>query len=102
MKYSIKPFIYNTDKNLVLFFTEIHQMDLSQIKDGVDSCILVMNGEHEELWWGLVVSELAIHKETSTLTYNGDFVTEILTLEIYNMLKAYHDKLQDYENEMVG
>jgi hypothetical protein len=99
MKYSIKPYIHNTDENLRLFFTEIHQMDISEIQDGIDSCFGVMNNEDPELSWGSEVSELLIRKESSTLEYHGKFVAEIPTVEILNMLKAYRDKLIEYEND---
>jgi hypothetical protein len=58
-----------------------------------------MSGEYSEMSWGLEVSELLIHKEIATLEYHGKFVAEIPTIEILNMLKAYRDKLKDYENE---
>jgi hypothetical protein len=44
MKYQIRPFIYNTDTDLVIFFTELHQMSTNEIQDGIDSCTKAMKG----------------------------------------------------------
>ncbi len=99
LKYIIKPTILFENKELWIFNNEILDMPFSMIEDGIESCRRVMSEEYPEMAWGLEVSELSIHKETSTLEYHGKFVAEIPTVEIYNMLKAYRDKLRDYENE---
>jgi len=99
LKYKIKPTIYFENKELWIFNNEILDMPFSMIEDGIISCKRVMNDEYPEMSWGLEVSELLIHKEMSTLEYHGKFVAEIPTIEIYNMLEKYRDKLKDYENE---
>jgi hypothetical protein len=99
MKFYIKPRLYLIEQDLWLFSDEIHQMPFSMIEDGIESCRRVISEEYLEMSWGMEVSELLIHKETSTLEYHGKFVADIPTIEIYNMLKAYRDKLKDYENE---
>ena len=98
----IKPILYTENRDLWIFIGEINQMSFSMIEDGIESCRKVMAGEYPEMYWGLEVSELLIHQETSTLEYNGDFIAEILTLEIYNMLIKYRNKLKDYEQEISG
>lgn len=98
--FKIKPYIDSLDnQKFGTFISEIYQMPLSMIEDGIESCRRVMSGEYPDMSWGLEVSELLIHKETSTLEYHGKLVAEIPTIEIYNMLKLYRDKLQEYENE---
>lgn len=99
LKYKIKPTIIFENKELWIFNSEILNMDLSQIQDGINSCQLIMDEKYPEMSWGLEVSELLIHKETSRLEYHGEFVMEIPTAEIYNMLKSYRDKLVEYEND---
>jgi hypothetical protein len=99
LQYKIKPIISLEDRDLWIFTGEIHQMPFSMIEDGIESCRRVMSGEYPEMSWGLEVSELLIHKEISVLEYHGKFIAEIPTIEIYNMLKAYRDKLKDYYNE---
>ena len=99
LKYKIKPTITFENKELWIFNSELLQMDIQLIQDGIDSCQLTIEEKNIGLSWGLEVSELKIGKEISILTYHGKFVAEIPTIEIYNMLKAYRDKLKDYENE---
>ena len=99
LKYIIKPTILFENKELWIFNNEILDMPFSMIEDGIESCRRVMSEEYPEMSWGLEVSEILIHKETSILEYHGKFVAEILTIEIYNMLKQYRNKLQEYENE---
>ncbi len=96
----VKPILYTENRDLWIFIGETNQMPFSMIEDGIESCRRVMNGEHPELSWGLEVSELLIHQETCTLEYNGDFIAEIPTIEIYNMLIKYRDKLKDFETEI--
>jgi hypothetical protein len=99
IKYRIRPQIIFENKEFWIFNSEIYDMSFSMIQDGIESCRIVMSGEYSEMSWGLEVSEFLIHKETTILEYHGKFVAEIPTIEIYNMLKSYRDKLQDYENE---
>jgi hypothetical protein len=98
MKYTIKPYIQVNDGNLGMFVTEIHQLTLLELQDIIDSCEDVMSNEGKELYWGWHVSSLDMTKETTTLSYNNEPQLEIPTIEIYNMLKVYRDKLHEYEN----
>jgi hypothetical protein len=97
MNFKIKPYIEIDDLDFQTFVSEIYQMSFSMIEDGIISCEKVMNSDYHEMSWGLEVSELLLHKETSILEYHGKFVAEIPTIEIYNMLKEYRDKLKEYE-----
>jgi len=100
IKYYIKPRLYLVDQNLWIFSDEIHQLSLSELQDIIDSCEDVMiNKDDKELYWGWHVSSLDMKKETTTLSYNNQFEMEIPTIEIYNILKAYRNKLNEYENE---
>ena len=99
MEYYIKPRLYLVDQKYWMFSDEIHQMDISMIQDGIDSCEGVMSGKFQEMSWGLEVSELIINKETSRLEYHGCFVTEIPTIEICSMLKEYLNSLKSFEKK---
>lgn len=98
MKFKIRPYIEIDNLDFQTFVSEIHQMPFPMIEDGIESCRRVISGEYPEMSWGLEVSELLIHKEISTLEYHGKFVAEIPTVDIYNMLKEYRDKLKEYED----
>jgi hypothetical protein len=99
IKYCIKPRLYLENQELWCFSDEIHQLNLSELQDIIDSCEDVMKNEGKELYWGWHVSSLDMRKETTKLSYNNELQSEIPTIEIYNMLKAYKDKLKDYEKE---
>lgn len=98
----VKPILYTENRDLWIFIGETNQMPFSMIEDGIETCRRVIDGEYTEMSWGLEVAELLIHQKTSTLEYNGDFIAEIPTLEIYNMLITYRDKLKDYNTEISG
>jgi hypothetical protein len=100
LNYTIKLTIHFSNKELWIFNNELLDMPFSMIEDGILSCERVMNGEYPEMSWGLEVSELLIHKETSTLEYHGKFVAEISTVEIYEMLKKYKKALEDFDSEL--
>lgn len=98
--FKIKPSIISIDNlKFGTFISEIYQMPFSLIEDGIISCEKVMQGEYSEMSWGLEVSELLIHNEMSTLEYHGNFVAEIPTKEIYELLKSYREKLIEFEKE---
>lgn len=97
LNFKIKPIITIENSDLWIFTGEIHQMPFSIIEDGILSCERVMSGKYLEMSWGLEVSELLIHKETSTLEYHGKFVAEIPTIEIYEMLKKYKKALESFD-----
>ena len=97
MKYSIKPFIYNTDKEYTTFLHDIHQLSIIELNDLIEYCHAVMNGKHDELYWKSHASGLHLQKEISSLTTNNVFITTIPTSDLYGMLKAYRDKILEYE-----
>jgi hypothetical protein len=99
IEYYIKPRLYLSDQKLWCFSDEINQLDIAEIQNIIDSCSVVMDNKSNELYWGWHISSLGMKKETTTLSYNNDFVAEMSTIEIYNMLRLYRDKLQDYENK---
>lgn len=99
MKYSIKPYIHSPEEKYRLLLIELNQLNISEINDIIDSCNLAMNGTHDELYWGWHISSLDMRKEVTRLSYNNSFVAEMPTVDIYNMLKEYRDRLLEYENE---
>ena len=99
MKYSIKPYMYSPEEIYSLLLMELNQLDMDDINDIIDSCNEVMNGKQDELYWGWDISELDMGKENTRLSYNSKFITEIPTIEVYNMLKEYRARMLEYENE---
>lgn len=91
MTYKICIFLQNTIKgeNFGIFFDEIMSMSIDIIQDGIDSCKMVMENIEDTLWWGAEVSEIEIKKDIATLTYHGEFVANIPTIELYKMLQKY-------------
>lgn len=100
MRYQIRPYIHNEDSDLVMFFTELHQMTPSEIQDGINTCNIAINEGKSGFSWGLEVFELLIEKENSTLEYHGEFVAEIPTKEILKMLQDYKDALDYFERKV--
>jgi len=100
MEFYIKPRLYLVNQKFWPLCDELNEQSLSELQDIIDSCEDVMsNGDVQELYWGWHVSSLKMKKETTTLSYNSQTEIEIPTIEIYNMLKAYRNKLNEYENE---
>jgi hypothetical protein len=75
---------------------------MEDLNDIINSCNLVLNGSFDELNWAWYISDLDMKKETTRLSYNSSFVTEIPTVELLNMLTAYRDRLLENENEQKG
>jgi hypothetical protein len=98
MKYEIRPFIYNTDPELTLFFTELHQMIASQIDDGIYTCKQAIEEGKTGFSWGAEVFEIKVEKEISVLEYHGEFVREIPTREILEMLTEYKNAIDYLKN----
>ena len=92
--FSIKPYIEGNNPDFNLMFSEIYRMNYEEILDGIETCKRAIS-ENELYSWGFEVFELLIKKNTSILEYNGDFIMEIPTLHILNMLSEYKDAL-DY------
>ncbi len=97
--FKIRPYIEAKDSKFNTFFTEIYDMPLDLIQDGIDSCNMVMSEQQDELWWGLEVSSVCIHKENARLTYYDEFVADLPTIDLRNMLVSYRKKLIEYEEE---
>jgi hypothetical protein len=91
--------MYSPEERYRLLLIELNQLDISEINDIIDSCNLVMNSTHDELYWGWHISSLDMRKEITHLSYNNSFVAEIPTVEILNMLKEYRDRLLEFEYE---
>lgn len=96
MLFQIKPYIHVENTRLTFFVTEIYNMPIDMIQDGIDSCELTISGEQSNLSWGLEVSEIYIGKEVSSLEYNSSFKMEIPTKELLEMLKKYKKALAEW------
>lgn len=97
MIFQIKPYIDSPDEQLHLMISEIKQMTMSEIQDGIESCRLAIEGE-EGLSWGLEVFEILLSKELSTLEYHSSFITEIPTKDILQMLIDYRNALVHFDD----
>jgi hypothetical protein len=100
MKYSIRPYICCADKALPNFLQEIHGLSISELNDVIDSLFAVMNGMHDELYWKKNIPGLHMRKEITQLSYRDILVKEMSTVELYNMLKAYSNKVLEYETRL--
>jgi|GEM_PF-2324335 len=98
MIFKIKPYISADNAQLNTMFSEIYQMSISIIDDGISSCKLAINGK-EDLSWGLEVFELLLSKEKSILEYHGQEICEIPTREILQMLIDYKNAVNFLEKE---
>ncbi len=97
MKYSIKPFIYNTDKEYATFLHNIHLLHITELNGLIENCYKVINSIYHELHWQSRTSGLLLQKKITRLSTNDIFITEIPTRDLYEMLKAYRDKILEYE-----
>ncbi len=98
MIFQIKPYISANNAQLNTMFSEIYQMPISILDDGINSCKLAIEGE-EGLSWGLEVFELLLGKEKSTLEYNGQETCDLATKEILQMLIDYKNAVNFLEKE---
>lgn len=99
MKYIIKPRLYLEEERYWIMSDEIFKMTLSEIQNGIDTCLSAIDGNQTGFSWGLEVFELMIEKETSILEYHGEFVAEIPTQDILKMLQDYKRALEYFENK---
>jgi hypothetical protein len=97
MKYSIRPFIYNTEEKYTTFLSEIHNLSIAELNHVIEDFYAVMNGMHDELSWKSGIADLDIRKEVTHLSCRNVFMAEIPTVELYNMLIVYRDKWLEYE-----
>lgn len=93
MIFKVRPYIHTDDRRFDTMLSEIYTMPLSMIDEGINSCQLVLNGEYEELNWGLEVFELSIKKDLAILEYHGEYVSELTTTHLLKLLKDYKDAL---------
>lgn len=96
MLFKIKPCIQTDDLRLQTFLSEVYQMTIEEIENGILSCSKVSTEEVTNLSWGGEVSELEIQKEYSTLTYNSILIRKIPTIDILNMLIDYKRALMNW------
>lgn len=101
MIFQIKPYIDSPDERLHLMISEIKQMTMSEIQDGINSCRLAIEEEKEGLSWGLEVFELLLSKERSILEYHGQKICDIPTKEIFQMLVDYKNAVNFLEKESI-
>jgi len=98
MIFKIKPYISADNAQLNTMFSEIYQMPISMIDDGISSCKLAIDGE-KDLSWGLEVFELLLSKEKSILEYHGQKICDISTKEVFQMLVDYKNAVNFLEKE---
>lgn len=100
MRFEVKVYISTDDNRLRTMISEIKQMPMSMLDDGINSCRLAMDGE-EELSWGLEVFELLLNKEKSSLEYHGQAICDIPTKEILQMLIDYKNAINFLEKSSI-
>jgi hypothetical protein len=99
MEYRIKPMLISNSKNYNVLFDEIMAMPLSQIIDVIEGMENVFNGKWQSnSFCGQHMAVVDYDKERARISNFEELIGEEPTIEIYNMLTAYRDKLQDYQN----
>jgi hypothetical protein len=79
---------------------ELNNYSIEQLSQAITDMEKVFNGVYpSSSFYGEVVFCVEYDKDLAKIEYYNDYVGEEPTIEIYNMLKSYRDKLMDYENE---
>ena len=98
MEHSIRPYIHNENPKYTTLFTEIHKLPLVELNKIIADIENVFNGKYKvSSFCGDVVSTVEFDKDISRIEYYSETIGEEPTIDIYNMLKAYRDKLVEYQ-----
>ncbi len=102
MQYKIdhKQLSISDDKYWILS-GELNKYSVQELEQAILDMENVFNDKYSaSSFYGEVVFCVEYNKDIAKIEYYSEYVGEEPTLEIYNMLKAYRDKLKDYENEI--
>ena len=104
MQYCIKPYIkldnsiYHNKYDTLI--TEIMAMSIEELNEVISGIENVFAGIWElNSFTGQHMTSVSYDKEKAVISYFDDVIGEESTMEIYNMLKEYRDKLSNYENK---
>lgn len=101
MKHTIRPFLNGEEKYRVLL-DEIMAMHLSQLNEAISGMEAVFSGKWlVNSFCGQHMACVEYGKQNAKITYFDELIGEEPTVEIYNMLKAYRDKLKEYEIDTI-
>jgi hypothetical protein len=88
------------EKKYWIFSGELNNYSIEQLNQSIIDMENVFNDKYpSSSFYGEVVFCVEYDKSLAKIEYYSDFIGEEPTIEIYNMLKAYRDKLKDYEKE---
>ncbi|HEY8934732.1 MAG TPA: hypothetical protein VIM65_05905 [Cyclobacteriaceae bacterium] len=98
MKCRIKPILISDSNNYNVLFDEIMVMPLSQINDLIEGMKNVFDGKWKSnSFSGHHMAIVDYDKETARISHFEELIGEEPTIDIYNMLIAYRDRLEDFE-----
>lgn len=100
MKYKVKPFLIDLENKYGVLFDEIMAMSMDELNGVIEGIENVFNGNWlSNSFSGQHMAIVDYNKEMARIKHFDEEIGEEPTIEIYNMLKAYRDKLKEYENE---
>lgn len=98
MDYSIRPYIHNEDPRYVTLFTEIHKLSLIELNKIISDFESVFSGKYgASSFSGEVVFTVEFDKDAAKIVYLGDLIGIEPSIDIYNMLKAYRNRIVEYD-----
>lgn len=100
MKYKVKPFLIDLENKYGVLFDEIMAMSLEELNGIIEGLENVFNDKwRANSFSGQHMAIVDYDKEKAKIKHFDEEIGEEPTIEIYNMLRAYRDKLKDYDNE---
>jgi hypothetical protein len=100
MKFKIKPYIIIDNENYQTLITEIMNFSLDVLNGIIIDFENVFNGKYEaSSFCGQHMAIVDFDNKIAKISYFDELIGEESTVDIYNMLRTYRDKLIEYENE---
>ncbi len=100
MKYKVKPMLIPDNENYRILCDEIMQfklIELNQILEGFDK---VFNGSYSaNSFSGNHMAVVDYDTNLAKISHFDDVIGEEPTIDIYNMLKEYRDRIIESENK---
>ncbi|MCH4830024.1 MULTISPECIES: hypothetical protein [Flavobacterium] len=89
-----------SDKKYWILSGELNNYTIKQLNQTISDMEDVFNGKYpSSSFYGEVVFCVEYDKSKAKIEYYSEYVSEEPTLDIYNMLKDFRDKLIKYESE---
>ncbi|MDR3226556.1 MAG: hypothetical protein LBT56_02660 [Prevotellaceae bacterium] len=99
MKYKIKPFLIDESNKYGVLFDEIMELSLNSINGIIEDMDNVFSGKYNASSFSGNLAIVDFDSKITHISHFDELIGEKNTLDIYNMLKKYRDKLVEYEKE---